>query len=209
MEALAIWIQDARSESSLLTPTQGLLADDKPWHQLASARRMARPPPGIKAKRLLQDGQELAARESRLLEVWTKKLIKELRACEAPVLEKLTLSLDTERASELLAGSTRPNTLKRYVGIYKLWRMYQAEATSGFASGLGGLSAIYRKDEPCGRSVPGTITKAIRWMEAMAEFPDLDCASHGRLAWAAKDKIVEALSEGAPPTQRVATQRSC
>ena len=29
-----------------------------------------------------------------------------------------------------------------------------------------------------------------------------DCASYGRLAWAAKDKIVEALSEGAPLTKR-------
>ena len=44
--------------------------------------------------------------------------------------------------------------------------------------------------------------KAIRWMEAAAEFPDLDCAGSGRLAWAAKGKIVEALSEGAPLTKR-------
>ena len=44
--------------------------------------------------------------------------------------------------------------------------------------------------------------KAIRWQEAVAEFPEADCASYGRLAWAAKDKTVEALSEGAPLTKR-------
>ena len=69
----------------------------------------ARPPPGIKAKKLLQDGQELPARESRLLEVWTKKLI------EAPVLEELKLSLDPERASGLLAGGTHPNAMSGYI----------------------------------------------------------------------------------------------
>ena len=44
--------------------------------------------------------------------------------------------------------------------------------------------------------------KAIRWFEVVAEFVEEDCASYGRLAWAAKDKIVEALSEGAPLTKR-------
>ena len=39
--------------------------------------------------------------------------------------------------------------------------------------------------------------KAIRWQEAVAEFPEADCASYGRLAWAAKDKTVEA-----PQTKR-------
>ena len=32
--------------------------------------------------------------------------------------------------------------------------------------------------------------KAIRWFEIVAEFVEEDCASYGRLAWAAKDKIV-------------------
>ena len=35
---------------------------------------------------------------------------------------------------------------------------------------------LSRKDEPCGRSVPEAIVTAIRWLEAVAEFPDW----HGR-----------------------------
>ena len=62
---------------------------------------------------------------------------------------------------------------------------------------------LARKDEPCGRPAPPeSIMKAIRWFEIVAEFAEEDCASHGRLAWAAKGKIVEALSEGAPLTKR-------
>ena len=34
-------------------------------------------------------------------------------------------------------------------------------------------------------------------METVAEFPEEQRATHGRLAWAAKDKITEILSEGA------------
>ena len=39
--------------------------------------------------------------------------------------------------------------------------------------------------------------KAIAWVERVAEFEETLRATHGRLAWAAKDKITEILSEGA------------
>ena len=45
--------------------------------------------------------------------------------------------------------------------------------------------------------MPEAILKAIFWMEKVAEFPEEQRATHGRLAWAAKDKITEILSEGA------------
>ena len=72
VEALAIWIQDARGEAKLLSRTYGLLADDITWRQLAPAIRPApvyieepRPPPGDKARKLVNDGQEeFAARSS-------------------------------------------------------------------------------------------------------------------------------------------------
>ncbi|CAE7721265.1 unnamed protein product, partial [Symbiodinium sp. KB8] len=56
---------------------------------------------------------------------------------------------------------------------------------------------LARRDEPCGRTVPDAIVKAISWVEKVAEFPEEQRATHGRLAWAAKDKITEVLSEGA------------
>ena len=112
VEALAIWIQDARSEAKLLSRTYGLLADDITWRQLAPVAREVpvyveepRPPPGDKARKLINDGQETQATAD-----MDEKVGPRTPASEAPVLKKLQLSLDPERASELLAGSTRPNT---------------------------------------------------------------------------------------------------
>ena len=56
---------------------------------------------------------------------------------------------------------------------------------------------LARRDEPCGRSAWEAILKAIAWVERVAEFEETLRATHGRLAWAAKDKITEILSEGA------------
>ena len=76
VEALAIWIQDARGEAKLLSRTYGLLADDITWQQLASVARQVpvyveepRPPLGDKARKLINDGQEFAAREVKLQEM--------------------------------------------------------------------------------------------------------------------------------------------
>ena len=49
--------------------------------------------------------------------------------------------------------------------------------------------------------MPEAILKAISWMEKVAEYPEEQRATHGRLAWAAKDKITEILSEGGASDQ--------
>ena len=40
---------------------------------------------------------------------------------------------------------------------------------------------LARRDEPCGRSVPKAILKAISWMEKVAEYPEEPGAWHGPL----------------------------
>ena len=68
---------------------------------------------------------------------------------------------------------------------------------------------IARRDEPCGRSIPELIMKAICWMEKVAEFSVEQRATQGRLAWAIKDRIVESLSTGAPLTKRAPSLPRC
>ena len=58
------------------------------------------------------------------------------------------------------------------------------------------------RDEPCARTVPESLLKSVSWMERVAEFKVELRATYGRLAWAAKDKIVEVLHEGAPLIRR-------
>ena len=45
-----------------------------------------------------------------------------------------------------------------------------------------------RGDEPCGRTVPEAIMKAVCWIERVAEWAD-SRATTGRIAWAIKDTI--------------------
>ena len=61
---------------------------------------------------------------------------------------------------------------------------------------------LARGDEPCGRTVPEAILKAVAWMEKVAEFPLEDRATFGRIATAIKDTVVERLSWKAPFTKR-------
>ena len=48
--------------------------------------------PSQNAQKLMEGGQEFATREVWLQEVWTRKLVEELWASDAPVLEKLKLN---------------------------------------------------------------------------------------------------------------------
>ena len=211
-DAIVDWIQDARAPAKMAMRLEGVLASDIEWGKLATRRRFGPetvpekpPPPGDRVRKLELSGCELLAREERLLVFWTKQLQVELCASGAPVLQKLEDSLDPTRALEMLAGRTRAGTLKRYVDVYQRWRLWLQEAKLMHPPGRPVDLVDYwlvRRDEPFGRSVPETIVKAIAWFEKVAEFRSDSRATEGRIVWATKDKIVEALSEGAPLTQR-------
>ena len=117
----------------------------------------------------------------------------------------LGVKLDPGRAIAMLAGRTRVTALKRYVTVFQQWRLWLLEAKQIVPPGRPSDLVDYllaRRDEPCGRSIPEPIMKAICWMEEVAEFPTELRATQGRLAWAIKDRIVESLSSGAPLTKR-------
>ena len=211
-EAIVDWIQDSRAPAKMAARSEGILASDIEWERLAVRKRYGpakapekAPPPGDRLRKLELTGCELLAREERLLVFWTKQLQSELCASDAPVLQKLEDSLDPARALEMLAGKTRAGTLKRYVVVYQRWRLWLQEAKLLHPPGRPIDLVDYlltRRDEPCGRSVPETIVKAVAWFEKVAEFRNDTRATESRMVWATKDKIVEALSEGAPLTQR-------
>ena len=75
----------------------------------------------------------------------------------APVVKTIDDCLDPERAYELLPGKTRSSTLKRYVTMYKRWRLWLQEAKCvdppGRPADLVDYLMVLR-DEPCARTVP-------------------------------------------------------
>ena len=124
---------------------------------------------------------------------------------DAPVLAKLERCLDKTAAERMLPGKTRATTVKRYVSYYRQWRQWLQEAKSVSMPGTEADLIDYlmaRWEEPCGRTIPEVILKAVAWMERVAEFPEGSRTSTGRAVWAVKDRIVEALSIDAPVTKR-------
>ena len=214
-DALYCWLQEAQQEARIHRRVRGYLQDDLTWMTLMPPMVLptkegagrgpryapeAPPPKGKRNRKLVDDGCIVAAREERLLDIWCRKLQEELLEMEAPVIGTLRGSLDPDRAALLLVGRTRASTLKRYLSCYRQWRLWLAEAKLRYPPGRPADLVDYllaRRDEPCGRSVPEAILKAISWMEKVAEYPEEQRATHGRLAWAAKDKITEILSDGA------------
>ena len=214
-DALYCWLQEAQQEAKIHRRVRGYLQDDLTWMTLmppmvlptkeGAGRGLryapeAPPPKGERNRKLVDDGCIVAAREERLLDIWCRKLQAELLEMEAPIISTLKGSLDPDRAALLLVGKTRASTLKRYLSYYRQWRLWLAEAKLRYPPGRPADLVDYllaRRDEPCGRSVPEAILKAISWMERVAEYPEEQRATHGRLAWAAKDKITEILSDGA------------
>ena len=208
VDALYCWLQEAREEAKIYKRAHGYHSGDLVWMSLMPPVELpdakgvgpafaAEPPPplGERNRKLIEDGCIVQAREERLLDIWCRKLRDELLLINAPVLASLQGSLDPDRV-----GSTRASTLKRYLGYYRQWRLWLGEAKLRQPPGRPSDLVDYllaRRDEPCGRSAPEAILKAIAWVERVAEFEETLRATHGRLAWAAKDKITEILSEGA------------
>ncbi|CAE7794108.1 unnamed protein product [Symbiodinium sp. CCMP2456] len=205
VDALYCWLQEAREEAKVYKRAQGYYSDDLAWMSLMPPMELpdakgVGPPLRERNRKLIEDGCSVQAREERLLDIWCRKLRDELQLINAPVLVSIQGSLDPDRAALLLTGSTRASMLKRYLGYYRQWRLWLGEAKLRLPPGRPSDLVDYllaRRDEPCGRWVPEAILKAIAWVEKVAEFEEMLRATHGRLAWAAKDKITEILSEGA------------
>ena len=148
-DSVYLWLQKTKQGARIVRRTTGYLAGAIAWMDLG--RRPAiegiddpddsepPPPKGERQKRLLDEGS---------------------------LIDKLAGSLDPERAVLLLGGKTRASTLKRYVTIYGRWRIWLRGAKARDPPGSPADLADYllaRGDEPCGRTVPEAILKAVAW----------------------------------------------
>ena len=172
----------ARRQSDLLRRVSGINSNDLEWRLLgppgrATYQELVRRVENLEERPSCKKGTatESADRSQWLRSVWCDKLRVELVESGAPVLEKLQGSLDPDRAISLLAGRTRATTIKRYVTVYQQWRIWLREAREKPPPGRPADLIDYllaRRDEPCGRSVPELIMKAITWLEKVAELQE-------------------------------------
>ena len=181
-EAVDTWLRGAKEERELLQRARGVYGTVLDWHMLqptsssSSATEVTIPKPHPGRDRRIPGGTVMGStdREQRLQDIWCTCLREEIEICGAPVLKTSESSLDPGRAIAVLAGRTRVTTLKRYVTVLQQWRLWLLEAKQIVPPGRPSDLVDYllaRRDEPCGRSIPELIMKAICWMEKVAEFP--------------------------------------
>ena len=105
------------------------------------------------------------------LQRWSREFHNLLKVMEAPVLEELQMSLDPDRAIECLTGSFRASTVRGYVRPWKCFVKWLS-MVKGKANRTSAADYIdyifFRRDEPCGKTVPLRFLQAAKWIEAKA-----------------------------------------
>ena len=220
IRCVSVWIEEAKAEADVRKRATCYLADDLRWMSLIPPTKLQRreedqtpqpvlhpphPPPGERNHYRVTDEAVATAREKRLLGIWLQRLQDELHKTNAPVILKIQGSLDPTRALDAIVGSTRSSTLKRYVSTYTQWRLWLAQTKKQMPPATAidlGDYLFARADEPCRRTIPELIMKAVAWLEKVAEFPLEQRATGSRIAWAIKDTILVELSSEAPVTRR-------
>ena len=110
-----------------------------------------------------------------------------------------------DRLHLALAGKTRTSTLRRYVKVWQDWQSWKRGAWGDSVKVHPSIFCEYlftRFDEPCGRTIPGLIVKAVYWFEKIACFDVDNRVADNRMVGQIRDYIVEQLSREGPPPRR-------
>ena len=131
-------------------------------------------------------------------------LLEELERIDAPILEKLKLTNNPQRARMALLGKFRPSTVKRYLAYWQGFRRWSTMMLGGGPCSSMGLVdyLLAREEEGMGATVPLSVSKAVAWMGKVA--------GHPKDGWIDQDPLVEVvvrdlmrkLETGAPPRKR-------
>ena len=162
-------------------------------------------PLGVKHR--IVEGQENARqqREQRLRDKWSKELYKELVKVNSIALSGMEFCVGVDRLHLALAGKTRTSTLRRYVKVWQDWQNWRKGSWGDNGKAHPSVFCEYlftRFDEPCGRTIPGLIVKAVHWFEKIACFEVGERVSENRMVCQIRDYIVEQLSKDGPPPRR-------
>ena len=162
-------------------------------------------PLGVKHR--IVEGQDNARqqRELKLRDKWSKELYKELVKVNSVALSGMEFCVGVDRLHLALAGKTRTSTLRRYVKVWQDWQKWKKGSWGDNGKAHPSVFCEYlftRFDEPCGRTIPGLIVKAVLWFEKVACFEVGERVSENRMVCQIRDYIVEQLSKDGPPPRR-------
>ena len=144
-------------------------------------------------------------REQKQREKWSRELYKELLKVGSEALSGMEFCVGFDRLHLALAGKTRTSTLRRYVKVWQDWQSWKRGSWGDAVKVHPSIFCEYlftRFDEPCGRTIPGLIVKAVQWFEKVACFDADSRVSDNRMVIQIRDYIVEQLSKEGPPPRR-------
>ena len=195
--------QISRKSTSLATSSvEGTSSSTS--HRAASSLGVPRP---LGVKHRDADDQEDARqqRDLKLRDKWSKELYKELVKVKSSALTGMEFCVGADRLHLALAGKTRTSTLRRYVKVWQDWQNWKRGSWGKDMKVHPSMFCEYlftRFDEPCGRTIPGLIVKAVHWFEKIACFDADECVAENRMVCQIRDYIVEQLSKDGPPPRR-------
>ena len=143
--------------------------------------------------------------EEQELKRWSLELQLILKSLNAPILEELQMALDPERALDCLTGSFRASTVRGYVRAWNsfqkwLWMVKRKRLRTSAADYIDYV--FFRRDEPCGKTIPNTFTQAVKWIENKAGLLD-DLRFSSSMAFKAiVERISAELQGNSPPIKR-------
>jgi len=143
--------------------------------------------------------------EQNELQRWSSEFRAILISLDAPVLEELQSTLDPERSLECLTGSFRASSIRGYVRAWKCFQRWliMCKGKHVRTSAADYIDYIFfRRDEPCGKTVPNCFLQAVRWIEAKAGLPDDQQYSKSIALKSVIERITGELQSSAPPIKR-------
>ncbi len=162
-------------------------------------------PLGIKHREVDDQSDARQLRDQKLREKWSRELYKELVKVNSVALSGMEFCVGFDRLHLALAGKTRTSTLRRYVKVWQDWQSWKKGAWGESVKVHPSIFCEYlftRFDEPCGRTIPGLIVKAVYWFEKIACFDVDNRVADNRMVGQIRDYIVERLSREGPPPRR-------
>jgi hypothetical protein len=128
-----------------------------------------------------------------------------MKSLDAPILDELQGALDPERALQCLTGSFRASTVRGYVRAWNCFQkwLWMTKAKRIRTSAADYIDYIFfRRDEPCGKTIPLTFLQAVKWIEMKAGLDQAYCFSSSVAFKAVVERVSAELQSEAPPIKR-------
>ncbi|CAE8672089.1 unnamed protein product [Polarella glacialis] len=135
------------------------------------------------------------------------EVIKIIKDAKLPIVLAAEMAMDPDRALASCAGRARARTIRKRVREFWKLRGWLLKVHAVLWPQHAGHLVDYlldRGDEPCARTVPGSVVSAVRFLERCGDVGAESAVADDRLVTAVLQDLTIQLSVGAPATRKAA-----